>query len=91
MTGSRVYRRHLGEDVPADAVVVAIGGASDNELTVSVVNPEKGDVPADEEAQRNVHSALEYADSLCRKLHQQEVLIAIENPALWRPEWGTLA
>ena len=87
---SRVYRRLVADDLPTDAVAVSIGGADEDQMTVSVIWPAKGDRPADEEAQGDVPSALRYADEVARRLHFQRVVVVIGNPAIWKPEWGTL-
>lgn len=47
---SRVYRRLVADDLPNDAVAVSIGGADEDQTTVSVIWPAKGDQPADEKA-----------------------------------------
>jgi hypothetical protein len=89
-TNSRVYRRHVGDDVPHDAVIVSIGGQTLDDMTVSVFWPAKGDVAADEEAQSDVPAALAYADEVAKRYRFQRVLVWIATPEVWQPEWGTL-
>ena len=86
----RTYYRILDDDVPEDAVAVSIGGATLDEMTVSIVWPSKGLLFADEEAAADVWSALQTADQLRLAHGFERVVIWIENADLWNPSWGML-
>ena len=88
----RVYQRFMAEEMPDDAVVVSIGGADTDHMTVRVIWPTRfADRSRASENQQDVQSALAFADRVAECLALHSIVVAIGNPAIWKPDWGTLA
>jgi len=92
------------DEVALDAIIVGIGsdekmftaaGIDYGEVLASIYWPDwisQGDkIKAALEGPYSVPDALERAKTLCALWAYNRVVIAIQDKALWRPEWGVLA
>jgi hypothetical protein len=92
------------DEVALDAIIVGIGsdekafsaaGIEYGEVLASIYWPDwisQGDkIKAALEGPYTVPEALERAQTLCGLWAFNRVVIAIQDRALWRPEWGELA
>jgi hypothetical protein len=92
------------DEVALDAIIVGIGsdekaftaaGIEYGEALASVYWPDwisqGGKIKSALEGPYSVPEALKRADELCALWAYNRVVIAIQDRALWRPEWGELA